>query len=222
MLDWSKIDTVMLDMDGTLLDLHFDTYYWLQHLPERYSQLKGVTEQQAKNIIYPKLMSLRGQLDWYSIEHWATQFDIDIVALQHEVSHKIGFLSGTEDFLNWLSTSDKQIFLVTNADHHSLGVKQPHVRLDRWLHGFYHSHDYGFAKEEQGFWQALEKDIGYDPERSLMVDDNLEVLAAAQEAGIGHLLAVSKPDSQRPPQDTGKFLSVENVGQAVPTIKEAN
>ena len=35
-VDWSNIDTVLLDMDGTLLDLHFDNFFWLQHLPECY------------------------------------------------------------------------------------------------------------------------------------------------------------------------------------------
>ena len=28
MVDWDSIDTVLLDMDGTLLDLHFDNYFW--------------------------------------------------------------------------------------------------------------------------------------------------------------------------------------------------
>ena len=26
MINWQQIDTVFLDMDGTLLDLHFDNY----------------------------------------------------------------------------------------------------------------------------------------------------------------------------------------------------
>src|SRR5688572_6670841 len=35
MIDWNAVDTVLLDMDGTLLDLHFDNYFWLTHLPKR-------------------------------------------------------------------------------------------------------------------------------------------------------------------------------------------
>src|SRR5690606_507131 len=27
-LPWNQIDTVLLDMDGTLLDLHFDNHFW--------------------------------------------------------------------------------------------------------------------------------------------------------------------------------------------------
>ncbi|MFV8760570.1 GMP/IMP nucleotidase, partial [Yersinia enterocolitica] len=28
-LNWQEIDTVLLDMDGTLLDLEFDSHFWL-------------------------------------------------------------------------------------------------------------------------------------------------------------------------------------------------
>ncbi|HCH23093.1 MAG TPA: GMP/IMP nucleotidase [Oceanospirillaceae bacterium] len=216
MLDWQNIDTVMLDMDGTLLDLHFDTYYWLQHLPQRYADIKGVSLEQAKGEIYPKLKAQRGQLNWYCLDYWQREFDLDIIALKKEIDHKVQFLPGTENFLNWLASTDKQIFLVTNAHAGSLAVKQPHARLDRWLHGIYHSHDYGYAKEQQEFWQALQADIGYDRERTLMVDDNLQVLAAAEESGVGHLLAISEPDSQKPAQHTGDFENVANLGLAIP------
>ncbi|MCP4788629.1 MAG: GMP/IMP nucleotidase [Gammaproteobacteria bacterium] len=219
MLDWQNIDTVMLDMDGTLLDLHFDTYYWLHHLPQRYADIKGVSLTQAKDVIYPKLTAQKGTLNWYCLDYWQQEFDIDIVALKKEIDHKVQLLPGTEDFLNWLTTTNKRIFLVTNAHSGSLAVKQPHARLERWLHGIYLSHDYGYAKEEQGFWAALQEDIGYDAERSLMVDDNLQVLGAAQESGIGHLLAVSEPDSQRPAQHTGDFNSVAHLGLAIPATE---
>ncbi|MDH3916294.1 MAG: haloacid dehalogenase, partial [Chromatiales bacterium] len=34
--DWSTVDTVLLDMDGTLLDLRFDNYFWQELVPSRY------------------------------------------------------------------------------------------------------------------------------------------------------------------------------------------
>ena len=33
MVNWNKIDTILLDMDGTLLDLYFDNYFWREHVP---------------------------------------------------------------------------------------------------------------------------------------------------------------------------------------------
>ena len=47
MLPWSEIDTVMFDMDGTLLDLHFDNFFWLKVVPEHFSKHHGVSEEQA-------------------------------------------------------------------------------------------------------------------------------------------------------------------------------
>ena len=47
-LPWSDIDTVLLDMDGTLLDLHFDNHFWLEHLPQRYAELHGVSRAMAE------------------------------------------------------------------------------------------------------------------------------------------------------------------------------
>ena len=35
---WRDIDTVFLDMDGTLLDLHFDIHFWQTHVPRRYAE----------------------------------------------------------------------------------------------------------------------------------------------------------------------------------------
>ena len=44
MIDWEHIDTVLLDMDGTLLDLHFDNYFWTQHLPGVYARENRLSE----------------------------------------------------------------------------------------------------------------------------------------------------------------------------------
>ena len=27
-IDWTQLDTILLDMDGTLLDLEFDNHFW--------------------------------------------------------------------------------------------------------------------------------------------------------------------------------------------------
>ena len=42
MINWHDIDTVLLDLDGTLLDLHFDNYFWCQHLPLCYARRHGI------------------------------------------------------------------------------------------------------------------------------------------------------------------------------------
>lgn len=41
MFNWKTIDTVLLDMDGTLLDLHFDNHFWLSLVPQEFKQATG-------------------------------------------------------------------------------------------------------------------------------------------------------------------------------------
>ena len=44
---WSTIETIMFDMDGTLLDLHFDNFFWLKMVPQCYAKIKGITNKEA-------------------------------------------------------------------------------------------------------------------------------------------------------------------------------
>ncbi len=52
-VDWSQVDTVLLDMDGTLLDLHFDNRFWNEHLPRCYAQARGLDEAAARAELMP-------------------------------------------------------------------------------------------------------------------------------------------------------------------------
>mgnify|MGYP002053922159 CR=1 FL=1 len=38
MVDWNHIESVFLDLDGTLLDLHFDNHFWVEFVPEHFAQ----------------------------------------------------------------------------------------------------------------------------------------------------------------------------------------
>jgi putative hydrolase of the HAD superfamily len=47
----------------------------------------------------------------------------------------------------------------------------------------------------------------------LFVDDSLPVLRAARMAGVAHLIAVRRPDSQSPPRHNDEFTSVDSVAE---------
>jgi len=48
---WQEVDTVLLDMDGTLLDLAFDNYFWQKLVPETYGAKLGISPQAAQAAI---------------------------------------------------------------------------------------------------------------------------------------------------------------------------
>ena len=70
-LSWHQIDTVLLDMDGTLIDLHFDNHLWQQLVPERYAERLGLLLVEAKARIDRHYHAVSGTLDWYCVDYWS-------------------------------------------------------------------------------------------------------------------------------------------------------
>jgi len=197
MINWHQIDTILLDMDGTLLDLHYDNYFWLSHLPARYAEIHGIAPDDAKTQLHQRFAQEYGSLNWYCTDYWAQELDVDIVTLKHEVADKIAIKPYVLDFLNGLKTNGKRVALVTNAHQDSYSVKMQKYDLTPFFDFVAKSHDYGEPKEAQPFWHAFIADFPFDPARTLFIDDNENVLNAAETFGIQHLLRPSQPDSQR-------------------------
>jgi len=209
---WQAIDTVLLDMDGTLLDLRFDNYFWLDLVPERYADKHGLTLDEAREALRPMFEDRQGTLDWYCTDFWTRALSLDIAGMKHEVREHVRFLPGAEDFLRALREKSVRIALVTNAHRDSLKVKATQTGLLNYFDVVFSSHSFGVPKEHPSFWQQLEAALGFDPQRTLFVDDSHSVLRAAHKHGIAHIFAISKPDSALEKRETAEFNSVEAVG----------
>ncbi|MFV3089781.1 GMP/IMP nucleotidase [Pseudomonas sp. GW6] len=215
LLPWQQIDTVLLDMDGTLLDLHFDNHFWLTHLPQRYAEHHGVSLALAKAELLPLFREHAGTLNWYCTDFWSRELRLSIRDLKREVAHLIALRADAELFLRALREAGKRVVLITNAHRDSLSLKLERVELAPWFERLISSHDYGFPKEDQQFWFALRQDVDFDPARSLFIDDSLPILRSAGRFGVAHLLAVRQPDSQAEPKDTEEFAAVEDYRELV-------
>ncbi|KSW24645.1 MULTISPECIES: GMP/IMP nucleotidase [unclassified Pseudomonas] len=209
-LDWAGIDSVLLDMDGTLLDLHFDNHFWLEHLPQRYAEHHGISREQADAELLPLFRDNAGQLNWYCLDFWSRELKLPVRDLKREVAHLIALRPDADTFLAALRGAGKRVALITNAHRDSLSLKLERVELAPWFDRLISSHDYGFPKEDQQFWQALHADFGFEPARSLFIDDSLPILRSARAFGVGHLLAVRQPDSRQGAKDTAEFAAVED------------
>ncbi|PID33773.1 MAG: haloacid dehalogenase [Thiotrichales bacterium] len=208
-IDWQNISTVFLDMDGTLLDLHFDNHFWLEHIPKRYAEKYDLTLAEASKDLEERAATIVGTLDWYCLDYWKKDLGMDIVSLKHEVAEKIAVRDKVVEFLEYLRSLDKRIVLLTNAHHKTLELKFSYVNIEHYFDRIITSHDIGIAKEEDGFWDSLEKVEAFSREHSLFIDDNLDVLKAAKKSGVGYLLSISKPDSQQKSKDTEGFIAVD-------------
>lgn len=205
-LPWEQIDTVLLDMDGTLLDLHFDNVFWLDYMPQYYADKNGLSRAEADAYLQPLMASYSGQLNWYCVEFWSKTLDLPIKQMKRDTAHLIDLRANSEQFLLALKQAGKHRVLVTNAHRDSLYIKLEKVHLEPLLDIIVSSHDYGYPKEDQRFWDSLSEQIDYQPARSLFIDDSLPVLRSAQRYGIGHLRAVLQPDSQGPQKNCEEFI----------------
>jgi putative hydrolase of the HAD superfamily len=216
MLEWQHIDTVFLDMDGTLLDLNFDNYFWQQHVPQRYAELHNISVENAKKILFPRFKKVEGTIDWYSVDYWTEELDLDIALLKEEVDHLIAVHPHVVEFLGALRMQNKTVALVTNAHTKSLNLKMQRTQLAGHFDHIICAHDYNTPKENTEFWQVLSLQLHYEPLRTLLVDDSLAVLRSAQRYGIGHLLSVQRPDSQNPSRNITEFPAIHSFTDIMP------
>jgi len=216
MVNWPEIDTVLLDMDGTLLDLHFDNHFWLEHLPARYAALKDLPLEEARTHLEALSDSLQGHLLWYCLDHWSECLAVDILDLKREVAHLIRFRADSQAFLQFLRQQEKRIVLVTNAHPTTLTLKLEASGLDLHLDEHYSTHTFGLAKENHGFWEQLQKAGNFDYQRCLFIDDSLSVLRRARAEGLPHTLQVLQPDSSQPVREISEFPGFTRFAELIP------
>jgi len=216
MIDWDAIDTVLLDMDGTLLDLHFDNYFWTKHIPRVYADRHQISEADSTEQLSLKFGDNQGTLAWYSLDHWSEQLNLDIPALKRELQHMVSLRPYAIEFLQQLHNSDRDVVLVTNAHRKTLEIKMDHVDITGWFDRVVVSHDLEAAKEEQAFWHRLQELHPFDPTRTLLIDDTESVLHSAQRYGVAHLLTLLQPDSQRQKRIDTDFPGIHHFDEIMP------
>lgn len=210
-LNWDDIDDVLLDMDGTLLDRHFDNFFFEEELPRRYAALHGLPFDVSRDRLMAMYRSVEGELAWTDLHYWTGRVGIDVVAMHKELDHMIGYLPGAEAFLDELTCRGKRVTIVTNAHRAGVDVKAAKTRLDRRVDRIIDAFEVGYLKMRPEYWPTCQRLVGFTPKRSLYIDDDEDCLQAAQRFGIGHIIHSAKSSSQLPPTCSKKFRSIEEL-----------
>jgi len=216
-INWRDIDTVLLDMDGTLLDRHFDDHFWLEHVPKRYSEKYGTSLETSKEKLYAMFRSQENSLNWTDLDYWSEQLGLDIPLLKHEVNHLIAVHPDVIEFLEFLRKEKKGIHLVTNGHGKTLSLKMKKTRLGSYFDTIVSAHDLGLPKEDVAFWGELQKVIPFDPSKTMLGEDSETNLHTADQYGIKHLIYISAPNSKLAPVPSEQFRSVNTFRELMPS-----
>lgn len=220
LLSWSAIDTLLLDMDGTLLDLHYDNQFWTERVPEFYAQHHRMPLDEALSIMDDHFSKVAGTLNWYCLDYWQQTLKLPIRELKRQYVNLIKVRDDVPPFMAEARAAGKRIVLVTNAHPDALALKNQHTALDSMCDVQYSTHEFGACKEDQLLWQRLEQREGFNPARSLFIDDGEHILDAAKTYGIGHLLGVRNPDSKLPAKSFSRHPSFDNYANLQPIIQD--
>ncbi len=207
-----EIHYVLLDMDGTLLDKYFDDFFWEHLLPLKYAEKNNITFGRAKEELLKKYKVHEGTLNWTDIDFWSKEVNIDVPALKEQIRHLIEVHPHVEDFLKMLKGHKKKIFLVTNAHYKVLDMKLKKTRIGRFFDHAVTSFEIGYPKEKLEFWKKVQKQLGFEKEKTLLIDDTEAVLKTAKRFGIKYILfkifASSKIKSRK--ARTSEFPVIED------------
>ena len=197
-VDWTQVDHVLLDMDGTLLDLEFDNNFWGQRIHEHYARLNDISLQETVEKFTPIFRSVAGTLDWYSTDFWSDQYGYDIIEYSKIFAEGIRFLPYADVFLSALKRTGIRSTIVTNAHPDILALKNRHTGIVDRVDDAISSHSIGFAKESHHFWRHTQTRLGFNKAKTLFFDDSAAVIHAALKFGIEGSVTVCLPDTSRP------------------------
>lgn len=215
-LSWDQIDTVFLDMDGTLLDKHFDNYFWGQYVPEHYSLLKDISVEEARAELLERYRKVEDTLEWSDVNFWSGELGLDIPELKMRINHLIGVHPYVIEFLEFCLSGRKKLYLITNAHSRTLSIKLEKTAIGAWFDRIICAEDLGMAKENPEFWKRLEKVVDFDKTRTLLVDDTEKVLISADSYGMANLIFVAKPSSRQRVEYSARYPSIEYFKELIP------
>lgn len=207
-IDWRQIDTVLLDMDGTLLDRHFDDYFWLCYVPENYALSHGLEIDEARRRLHAEFERHQGTLAWSDLDFWSRELQLDIPALKRRIDALVAVHPYVTEFLEFCQQQQKEIYLVTNAHRQTLEIKMARAPLLGYCQGVVCAEEMGRAKEEAEFWPRLQKRLGYRKKSTMLADDNERVLAAAEQHGLGGLVHIARASSRSPITPSVRYTSI--------------
>lgn len=214
-LNFNTIDTVMLDMDGTMLDKYFDDFFWESLVPEKYAKKNHLTIEKAKEHLLNLYKKHEGTLNWTDIDFWSDQLDLDIPTLKAQIEHLIEMHPNVEEFLIEMKKREKKLYLVTNAHYKVLDLKLKKISIGKYFDRCITSFEIGYPKENPKFWSVLQNTISFDKHKTIFIDDTCDVLLTAKDFGIKNIVLKKKASSAKEDKPCPDFYSISDFKELI-------
>ena len=212
---WSQIDTILLDMDGTLLDKYFDDHFWEEYVPKIFAETHKMSAEDARKELLERYQQVENTLQWCDLDYWSKQLGLDIPELKCKVDHLIKVHPYVTDFLEYAKSINKNFHLVTNAHSKTLDIKMRKTALGSHFDRIVCAEEIGYAEEQPEFWEKLEGHLGFDKKRTLLADDTAKVLHSANQYGMGFLVFVARPSSRIPVKFSPDYPSITYFNELI-------
>ena len=212
---WSQIDTILLDMDGTLLDKYFDDHFWEEYVPKIFAETHKMSAEDARKELLERYQQVENTLQWCDLDYWSKQLGLDIPELKCKVDHLIKVHPYVIDFLEYAKSINKDVHLVTNAHSKTLDIKMRKTALGSHFDRIVCAEEIGYAKEQHKFWEKLEDHLGLNKKRTLLADDTAKVLHSANQYGMGFLVFVARPSSRIPVKFSPDYPSITYFNELI-------
>jgi len=209
-MDWNGIATILLDLDGTLLDRAFDDHFYFEVLPGRYAEANALSLDAARERLVALYRAVEGELNWTDLDYWSRTLRLDVAEIKNSVREGICLHADTAEFLRFLRDRKVPTYLVTNAHPKALAIKMAVTGLEPYFQQIVTAFDVGCLKLKSDYWVRAQDLLGFDPKSTLYIDDDEAALASADAHGIKHLYLRSKPSSVLPSQPSVVYGSIES------------
>ncbi len=209
-IDWAKIDTVLLDMDGTLIDKHHDDFFWEELVPKCYAEKNNISQLEAKERLRRIYKTKENTKKWADFDYWSERLGINLWLLKDECRHTVKLHPHTVRFLKFLKRRRKKVYLVTAASRKDINFKLEHVGIFEYFDGIFSEIEIGSSKKEKMFWGKVQKKIKYEKSRTMLADDDETIMRMARSHGIRWLVIKSKSSSKKPHQISKEFFCVRH------------
>lgn len=210
MIVFKQIETILLDMDGTILDKYYDDFFWEVYVPQKYAEKNQITFEEAQKILFAMYKAEEGTLNWTDINFWSQKTGLDIPTLKKEIDHLIAPHPDSEEFLEKINFNGNKVYLVTNAHNWVMELKLKKTGFYRYFQHCFTSFDIGYPKESLKFWKVLFDKTGINPDKTLLVDDTEQILHTAKNSGIKYPILRAISSSKAKPKNSEHFLTIKS------------